>query len=252
MHGLFEWVDVSVPDLEAGAAFYSTLFGWTTEPPAGGDGADYLMCRKDGRLAAGIVRSPGLERGQWNSYVVVDSVDAIAERVGELGGTVLVAPMEVGEQGRMTYVEDLQGARLGFWEPATHQGAEAFNEPGFLTWNEIRTHVKDEAFSFYSALMPEWSFHDFEVEGGFYTMVKLGERDNAAIASLSDKFADVPPHWVVWFTVEDAESDVARIEALGGAALGPVVQTSYGPAARVADPFGAPFFIIGPQAHPSE
>lgn len=243
MHGLFEWVDVSVPDAGAAVSFYERLFGWTTEEQDG-----YFRCLSDGRLAAGIVGSDSTVG--WNSYVTVDSADSMADRVTELGGTVLTGPTDIGSAGRLVWLEDPLGGRLGLWQAAEHRGAEAYNEPGFLTWNEVRTDDPDAARSFYGALFPEWSFQDLEVEGGFYTMVKVGERDNAAIAPLGEHFGDLGSHWAVWFTVDDAVGDVARIESLGGSALGPVIETSYGPAARVADPFGSPFLIIGPMAAP--
>lgn len=248
MHGLFEWVDVSVPDLARGVAFYEALFGWEAEPPAPGVD-DYRLFTRDGRLAAGIVRS---ERPGWNSYVTVDSVDEVAERAVRVGGTVAVAPMEVGDQGRMAWVVDPEGAGVGFWEPRRHRGAAAFNEPGFLTWNELRTRDHDGAVAFYGALMPEWTFEDQGIEGVHYSMVRLGDRLNAAVAPLGEHFGDMAAHWAVWFTVDDAAADVARIEALGGAALGDVVETSYGPAARVADPFGTPFLVIGPMVVPDD
>lgn len=250
MHGLFEWVDVSVPDLARAAEFYSALFGWEVVPPSGTDGSDYLLCRRDGKVAAGIAlsRSGG---AAWNSYVTVDSVDAMAERVGASGATVAVPPTDIGEAGRMTYMIDPQGAGLAFWEGRAHRGADAYNVPGFLTWNEIRSHDTQAARDFYAALMPEWTFEDQELDGGvLYSMIKLGDRENGAVAPIGPQFGEAEPHWAVWFTVDDAPGDVARIEALGGAALGPVVETSYGPAARVADPFGSPFLVIGPMAAP--
>jgi hypothetical protein len=248
-HGLFEWVDVSVPDLARGVEFYSGLFGWTAEPPEGTDGSDYLLFRRDGLLAAGIVLSAG--RAGWNSYVTVDSVDTMAERAVAAGATVAVAPMEVGRAGRMAWVIDPQGAGLGFWEPRAHRGAESYNRPGFLTWNEVRSRDTKAATEFYAAFMPEWTFETSELDGGLtYSMVTLDGRENAAVAPIGEHFGDSPAHWAVWFTVADAAADVARIEDLGGATLGPLVETSYGPAARVADPFGSPFLIIGPMVAP--
>lgn len=250
MHGLFEWVDVSVPDLQQAADFYTGLFGWDASPPDGSDGSDYLVCRRGGRLAAGIALSPSGHAG-WNSYITVDSVDTMAERATAAGATVAVEPMDIGAAGRMTYVLDPLGAGLGFWQPGQHRGAEAFNEPGFLTWNELRTRDHATARAFYESLMTEWEFEDTELgDGSNHTMVKLGDRENAAIAPMGEQWGDTPAHWAVWFTVADARADLERIEGLGGAVLGSIVDTSYGPAARVADPFGTPFLIIGPMEAP--
>jgi predicted enzyme related to lactoylglutathione lyase len=248
MHGLFEWVDVSVPDLDRGLAFYEALFGWEAEVLADG-GDDYRLLRKGDRLAAGIVRSgtPG-----WNSYITVDSLEDIRERAEAAGAMIAVPPTGHGDQGRLMWVIDPAGAGIGFWEPGTHRGADAYNEPGFLTWNELRTNDHDGAVGFYEQLFPEWSFHDQGIEGVQYSMVQLGDRLNAAIAPLGEHFDDMEAHWAVWFTVADAAADVARLGELGGTALGDVVETSYGPAARIADPFGTAFLIIGPMAVPDD
>ena len=56
MHGLFEWVDLSAPDLATVSVFYSELFGG--ECNAEGGVTEYPRCRKDGRLAAGIALAP--------------------------------------------------------------------------------------------------------------------------------------------------------------------------------------------------
>lgn len=250
MHGLFEWVDVSVPDLQRAAEFYSALFGWDVSPPSGTDGSDYLLCHRDGKLAAGITLSRSGATG-WNSYVTVDSVDEMAQRIEAAGGMILVPPMDVGEAGRMTYMQDPQGAALAFWEGRVHRGAEAYNIPGFLTWNEVRSNDTRASRAFYADLMHEWTFEDQDLDdGSLYSMVKLGDRLNAAVAPIGPQFGAAEPHWAVWFTVDDAPADVARIEELGGSAVGPVVETSYGPAARVADPYGSPFLIIGPMVAP--
>lgn len=250
MHGLFEWVDASVPDLDRAAAFYGALFGWEFAPPPGTDGSDYLLARRDGRVAAGLVRSVG--RPGWNSYVSVDDVDAMARRVQAAGGVLVVPPVDIGSAGRMAFMVDPRGAAVGFWEARDHRGADAFNLPGFLTWNEIRTHDTAAARAFYADLMHEWSFTDQELEGGaLYSMVRVGDRENAAVAPIGPQFGDAEDHWAVWFTVDDARADAARVEGLGGSAVGPVVETSYGPAARLADPFGSSFLVIGPMEPPS-
>jgi len=246
-HGLFEWVDVSVPDTDAATEFYTRLFGWTVETPAD---TGYSMFRKDGKLAAGMAAMPpGSERpGTWNSYVTVDSVVAISERASQLGATILVPPGPVGDAGQMTYLQDPQGALLGFWQPGTHRGAEAYNEPGFLTWNGLGTRDVVGSKAFYSALMPEWTFEGVDDgENSGFTMIKLGDRDNAGLGALTDNSPpDTPSHWRVWFVVDDARASLDVVEEAGGVGLGPVVDSSYGPLVRVADPSGASFMIIGP------
>ena len=111
MHGLLEWVDLTAPDLALASVFYSELFGW--ECAAEGGASDYLRCRKDGRLAAGIALAAD-SPAAWHSYVTVDSVDEVTARAAELAATVAVEPRDLAPAGRMAYVVDPQGAGLGF------------------------------------------------------------------------------------------------------------------------------------------
>jgi hypothetical protein len=45
----------------------------------------------------------------WSCFVAVEDVDACARRVGELGGKILVPPMDI-PVGRFAVVEDPTGA----------------------------------------------------------------------------------------------------------------------------------------------
>ena len=55
---------------------------------------------------------------------------------------------------------------------------------------------------------------------------------------------DGPPHWSVYFGVEDTPTAVAAAEKAGGSVLRPATDTSYGKMAALADPAGASFWII--------
>jgi predicted enzyme related to lactoylglutathione lyase len=64
----------------------------------------------------------------------------------------------------------------------------------------------------------------------------------------------VPPHWLIYFTVNDCDGDVARANRLGGKTVVPPMDIpSVGRFAVLADPAGATFAIIkltfDPQKH---
>ena len=54
------WADVTVPDVDAGAAFYSELFGWTADKAPQPEAGGYTMFSKDGKYTAAA--SPALPR----------------------------------------------------------------------------------------------------------------------------------------------------------------------------------------------
>jgi predicted enzyme related to lactoylglutathione lyase len=58
----------------------------------------------------------------------------------------------------------------------------------------------------------------------------------------------VPAHWSVYFGVEDADASLANIVALGGTVVSAAEDTPYGRLATAADPTGARFKLVAPNA----
>jgi predicted enzyme related to lactoylglutathione lyase len=104
--GALTWNDLLTNDAEASAAFYGALFGWTIEeiPNAGG----YRVIRNGERSNGGIMPSPGPPPA-WTPYFGHEDIDALVERVGQLGGRVLSGPVQV-PAGRFAAFADPQGA----------------------------------------------------------------------------------------------------------------------------------------------
>jgi predicted enzyme related to lactoylglutathione lyase len=247
-HGTIGWADVAVPDTAAGAAFYEGLFGWETQSGES-DSVPYSMFSKDGKVVAGMgeLGPEQIEAGQppvWSSYVIVDDVDSTFAKAIELGATPIMEPMDVMDAGRMFFIIDPVGAAVGFWESGTHDGAEVFNVPSAMTWNEIASRNLDSAVSFYGELLG-WDAEAMDFDGFPYTMFKVGERSNGGAYDMSGMMPDdVPAHWLTWFVVEDCEKAAATVADLGGSILRPPETSGMGVSAVVADPFGATFGII--------
>ena len=56
------WADVTVPDVDAGAEFYSELFGWTADKAPQPEAGGYTMFSKEGKyVAAASPPAPGTE-----------------------------------------------------------------------------------------------------------------------------------------------------------------------------------------------
>ncbi len=249
-HGTFTWADSVVPDVAEGRQFYAAVLGWEASAVAAPDAMAYTMFTKDGKVVAGMgpLTSSQQEMGippMWTSYVGVDDVDAIAARAAELGGNVVMPPMDIMEAGRMTYMMDPTGAAIGFWQAGQHSGADAFNDPGFITWNELATRDVEAAEAFYSELLP-WKMETRDIGGGFmYTMITLNDRPNGGIFDMSSVMPDeVPAHWGVYFAVDDTDAAVAAATAAGGTVVMKPMDTVFGRMAGIADSQGATFRVI--------
>jgi predicted enzyme related to lactoylglutathione lyase len=108
----FSWSELATSNVDAAKAFYAGVFAWTFETYGEGAGA-YTECRLDGRPIAGLMprpdAMPAAAPDSWAVYFSVSGTDDAVKRVGELGGSTIVAPMDI-EPGRFAVVSDPAGA----------------------------------------------------------------------------------------------------------------------------------------------
>ncbi len=250
--GTFSWTDLTTTDQAGAKAFYGGLFGWVAEDMPVGEDVYYSIQRVDGKDVAAISPQPQSLRDAgappaWNSYVTVENADAVADRARELGAAVPMEPFDVMEAGRMAAIQDPQGAYFLIWQPNQHLGAQLVNEPGALSWNELASPDLDASATFYSALF-DWTFEPFEGSPDPYLTIKNGEIVNAGVRTLS--FPGPPPHWLVYFAVNDLDASLAKVAELGGATHAGPIDISIARIAVVADPQGAMFALYDGRLDP--
>jgi len=241
------WLDLDSPDVAASRAFYGALFGWTFEessPEYGG----YVVCQLDGASTAGI--APQMEGAPtaWTLYFASDDADSTARAVAEHGGTVVMEPMDVGPQGRMFVAIDPTGAPFGVWQAGEHTGTQVVGEPGGLSWQDLRSNDPDAARTFYGAVFG-LAFQPLpEADPSYSTFARPG--DPMPLGGVGGMFGhdSIPSHWLVYFGVADVDAALVTAAAVGGSVLSPAFDTPYGRMAALADPGGAPFWIVTPFA----
>jgi predicted enzyme related to lactoylglutathione lyase len=133
-HGALNFNGLHTREVGSAKAFYGAVFGWRTLDLGGGQEmwtmpgyGDYLEDLNPGTRArvAQLGGAPGFEdvvasimpisgdrpdiQAHWDVTFSVNDADAIAEKARELGGNVIVAPMDV-PWARMTVIADPQGA----------------------------------------------------------------------------------------------------------------------------------------------
>jgi len=267
-HGLFSWADLASADPAAAKDFYSALFEWDAVDQTDPEGNYiYTLFSKDGKMTAGLGPQPEMMAGMppvWSSYINVNSVDDVVAKATAAGANTLGAAMDVMDSGRMAFLADPAGAVFGLWQPGTHRGADLLTGPGAMTWNELATRDTAAAREFYGSILP-WDFESFAGENADgstppeYWVIKLptkvdgdGDADddfNGGIIAMDENWpAEVPPHWMVYFSVADTDASAARVTELGGNVSVPPFDTSAGRIAVVNDPHGGTFSIIAPPA----
>jgi predicted enzyme related to lactoylglutathione lyase len=251
--GTFSWTDLTTTDQDAAKTFYIGLFGWEIEDMPAGDGMTYSMAHVDGKVVAAIAPQPQMLRDQgvpptWNSYVTVESADDAAAKATELGGTVMGPPFDVFDSGRMSVIQDPQGAFFSVWQPRNHIGAQLVNVPGAFCWNELATPDFDAAQAFYGGLFG-WSLEQTDMAGDQpYLAIKNGEAMNGGVTSMLPP--GVPPHWATYFATDDLDAAMTKVGELGGAVhVGPI-EISIARIAVVADPQGASFYLYDGELDP--
>jgi predicted enzyme related to lactoylglutathione lyase len=247
--GTPSWVDLGTPDIERAADFYSGLFGWDVpESENAEQTGGYRQAMLRGKPVAGMM--PLMQEGQppaWSTYVSVADADATVAKAKEAGATVFAEPMDVMDLGRMAVFADPSGAVIGIWQPGTFVGAEIVNESNAVVWNELNTRDPEAAKAFYGEVFG-WSFAEREFETGTYNSIKAGEDSVGGMIDITGRAPDeVPPHWLVYFAVDDVDATVTKVkETGGGVALEPFDIAEVGRIAIVKDPFEAVFAAMTP------
>lgn len=225
------WVDLLTPDREAALQFYSALFGWEFSTTNDGE-SPYTMCRLRGREVCSIGdlgENPGPALGGWSSYLGVDDADAAAAAVPELGGAVLLGPIDILAQGRMLLAGDPSGHRVGLWQAKERTGSGPDDGLGAYTRSELLTGASATDGAFYRGLFGA----DFATETG-----ADGGRRRAAIRHVGPA---APSGWYPCFRAQESAVPAAVM-------LGASVLLRYdchdGPAAVVRAPAGEVFTLL--------
>src|SRR5712672_4380540 len=111
----FAWYELLTTDMTAAKAFYHDVVGWDARD-ASTSAMTYSLLTSSDVPVAGLMELPeeGRRLGatpRWVAYVFVADVDATADRLRRLGGTVFVPPTD-SNIGRVSIVADPQTATL--------------------------------------------------------------------------------------------------------------------------------------------
>ncbi|TPG12161.1 VOC family protein [Sphingomonas oligophenolica] len=114
--GKCNWNELITPDQRAANAFYAEVFGWTypdkMEMP--GDMGDYIFIDIAGQQIGATMQYPGEGPDPgWRFYFRTPDIDASAQKVADVGGTVMMGPHDVPGGGRIIVATDPHGVVFG-------------------------------------------------------------------------------------------------------------------------------------------
>ena len=243
--GSFCWAELATTDGAGAKKFYSELFGWTTHDSPVGPGMVYTMLKLDGKDVGALY-----EKGEtmkdvptfWASYISVANAEEIAAKAKALGGTVMKEPFDVMDVGRMAVITDPTGATFCIWQPGKHTGYGVKGEPNSVSWNELLTTDTARAIDFYTKLFG-WVA---QTHGPMqYTEFMIGDTHAGGMMPIQPHMGPMPPHWGIYFAVEDCDATFAKATSLGARAfVPPTTIENVGRFSTMSDPQGAVFAII--------
>lgn len=254
--GTFCWVELATTDSEAAKKFYTALFGWSFEDNPVAPEMVYTMLKQDGKDVGALFQLPAEMTAQgippnWLSYASVTSADETAAKAKSLGATLMKEPLDVFTVGRMAVIQDPTGAVFALWQPGTHKGAGVVNVPNSFCWNELATPDVAKAGDFYTGLFG-WGKNVQQMGPMTYTSFMNGERPAGGMYAPPPEMGEMPPHWLVYFAVDDTDAVVQKANELGAKTCAPPMDIpDTGRFAILQDPQGAAFAIIklaNPQA----
>lgn len=145
----------------------------------------------------------------------------------------------------MAVFKDPTGALLSLWQPKEHLGADVVGATGSACWVELATRDTAAAKTFYTGLFG-WNFKDSQSEFMAYTeWINGAQPIGGMIAQDGPQWEGVPPHWLIYFTVEDADATAALTQEMGGQVIVPAMDIpGTGRFTVLADPQGAVFAVI--------
>ena len=249
--GMFSWADMSSPDRSGSVRFYGELLRLDSEDGPMGDMGVYTTLRKAGRKSCAIYDMPPMMKpvtggfAVWQTYFAVESADAAATRVQELGGTVIMGPADASTSGRMVFAQDPTGAHFFLWQAGEHTGAEVFAEPGALSWSELFTRDTEAAADFYGGLFG-WSTNPHPTpDGGEYFEYQLDGSSAAGMLAIKDEWGEMEARWSIYFAVADLEQSREKARSLGAKEIaGPIDVEGVGRFVTLQDPQGGYASII--------
>lgn len=241
------WVDLSSGDAAASRTFYSRLFGWDVEVSPDPQYGGYATAKIGDQRVAGIGPkvSPDAPTA-WSIYIGTDDAAGLARKITDAGGTVVMPPFDVGDQGRMAVFTDPSGAFISAWQGGlTSQFVSGV--PNAYGWAELNARGLDRAIAFYEKVFGWTHSTSASGEGTEYTQfADHGENIAGAMEMNPQIPAEVPSYWMAYFNVDDVDAGFRRALELGAREMVSPQDYPGGRFAIVSDPQGAAFGLLNP------
>jgi predicted enzyme related to lactoylglutathione lyase len=255
--GKFLWYELMTSDVKAAEVFYTKVVGWNARDAGMAEPYTLFTLGKgdDAVPVGGLMGTPPEAKAagappHWTGYIGVEDVDAMARRVGELGGKTYVPPTDIPNVGRFAILSDPQGATFALFKPGSEPAANppAPATPGTVGWHELMAVDGPKAAEFYTSLFG-WKKGEAMDMGpnGVYQIFEVGGVQTGGIMT---KPKEMPvPAWGYYVNVDEIQAAIKRVNEAGGKIInGPMEVPGGSWIVNGIDPQGAHFSLVAPGA----
>jgi hypothetical protein len=236
MHGNFVWFELTAKDPAKAAAFYQSLFGWTSaESEIGGE---KMTTIQNGERPIATVMA-GKSAG-WTGYISVENVDEAVLNTTSNEGSVVAPAADIPDVGRFAIVKDPDGAVIGLLKASK---GDSFDGPAThdFFWSELWARKPADVVAFYEAVV---DYTKQEVTYGKETSYRL-VANKAPRGGIGKIRAGKAAQWIPYVLVDDvAATSKAATKLKAKVVVKPFVIFGVGRGTVLSDPSGAYFGLI--------
>jgi predicted enzyme related to lactoylglutathione lyase len=247
--GRFCWADLVTTDPDTAIAFYTKMFGWTTQEMGNSRGR-YTLLLNAGKPVAGVAfrraDSSGMSStsARWVGYIAVTDIHQAVAGVKAAGGRVLFAPHEIAGRGWQALVSDPEGSLLGLIVPL--EGVMGDNEPvvNDWIWVQLLSGQPSAAVEFYRKALGYEVSDDPRTSRTDDFVLSHGGSARAGLTPLPPG-TSTRPGWLGYLQVADTAAALDAAQALGARVLAkPEVKPDTWSLAVIADPLGGAIGLV--------
>ena len=120
------YFEIPANNVDRAKHFYHALLGWKIEPTKTAMDPAKVATMQDhdvitGEPQEGTLSMGGLYKRQMTenitNHVMVEDIDKVLEKVGKLGGKIVVPKMDIPNVGLNAIIQDTEGNTIGIWKP---------------------------------------------------------------------------------------------------------------------------------------
>ena len=239
--GKVVWHDLASPNPEASAAFYESVFGWTTVPYGAGDKMVWVFKKEDKPVALMAYYQTENGSGEWIGAISVPDVAEATSKAKSQGAKIIKKAMSVDDRGAISFLQDPQGASISLIKLSNGDPKPALAEENTFLGQELWSNDVSQSASFYTNVVG-YTTEETDTQKVPYTIFKMGDMNCAGM--LNNPAPTVRSHWVPYIRVSNLSETIEKAMRAGAKVLiEPNPEIRNGNVALLMDPTGAPLAV---------